>query len=319
MSKIRLAIIGAGRHAQSHYSDPAFVDSDEIELCAACDLDTDKLKKVKEKFSVPKCYTDYREMILKEKPAGVIVVIRPMELTDLAIDCIKMKQNLLIEKPPGCGLDDAKKILAAAEKYGCKVMVSVNRRFYPIIRYLREELIANQPIVSCVATYNKSGFAGDTWKWPAPLAVADAIHTIDLICYFGGRATQVYAVTAERNADFVNSVSAVAVLESGGFATINNHQCVGFRKQLFEVHTQRVSAYLDISEENNPRCELFLDNHALDCNEIIKKIGTSYSEQLHFARWIRGNSKCIADLKDVINSVALAEAVAKGYKGKING
>jgi predicted dehydrogenase len=317
MTRTRLAIIGAGAHAQRHYEDPELTDSSRIELCAACDLDKQKLDVVKKKYSIPHVYRDYHEMLDSEDLDAVVIVLRPMEMTPVALDCIHHKKHVLIEKPPGCNASDARRILLAADSQGVKAMVSVNRRFFPIVRYLKDNVIKDQPIVYCSATYNKHGFVGSEWTWPSHLTVADAIHTIDLICHFGGPAVDVRSFAAMRNATFVNSVSAIAKLASGGFATINNHQCSGYRKQLFEVHTERVSAYLDISDESSPRVELYIDNNPQDLVGVYEQIGTRYSEHLHFAEWINGKADPIADLRDVLHSVELAEAAASGHDGPL--
>ena len=71
----RIAIIGAGSHARDqHY--PALRSIEEINLCAACDLVPKKLEEVRRLYDIPAGYTDYRQMIEKEAPDGVVIVMR---------------------------------------------------------------------------------------------------------------------------------------------------------------------------------------------------------------------------------------------------
>lgn len=316
--KLRFAIIGAGSHAQSHYSDILSNARIKIELTAACDLQRSKLDEVIERYSIPAGYTDYSEMLRCEKLDGVIIVLRPMEMTKVALDCIDYGLPVLIEKPPGCNYKEAKQILDASIENDTKVMVSLNRRFFPIIQYVKS-LIGSDSIISSSATYNKYNMIGDSWKWPSHLTVADAIHTIDLTCYFAGKPKAVYSISAQRDSNFVNSASGIIEFQNNAFATIDNHQCVGFRKQLFEVHTMRVSAYLDLSDEKNPVGEIYVDNKAVDFQTLVKRIGTNYSEHAHFADWITGNiPDCISDLGQVMDSVKVSEAIAEGYKGNLD-
>lgn len=316
----RIAIIGAGAHAKDqHY--PALHHIDGIDLCSACDLVPEKLAEVRERYEIPSGYTDYRKMIERESPDGVVVVMRPMEMVEVVLGCLDLGVDLLIEKPPGCNPSEARQILERAEAKGRKVMVSLNRRFMPLVRWLRDQAQERQ-LVYCSATYNKDGFFKDKWSWPSSLPVADSIHLIDLVRFVGGEVTEVFASAAQRDAQFTNSHSAAAVYESGATAAISTHHCVGFRVHRFEVHAQGLSAYLDVGDTRSPSCELFVDGEAVDPPQFTEDLPSAvgienYYETLHFARVLAGEAECEAGLADVIESVKLAEAVATGYRGKL--
>ena len=316
----RLAIIGAGNHARGqHY--PALSAIDEIELCAACDLVPEKLEAVRTEYGIPAVYADYREMIDKEAPDGVVVVMAPMELVEVALGCLDLGADIMIEKPPGCSSDDAGRILGRAAAKGCKVMVSLNRRFMPLIRRLKE-MAHERGLVHCLSTYNKAGFTGDAWQWPASLPLADSIHNIDLMRFVGGDVEEVFALSAGRDAAYSNTHSATVVYESGAVGTINTHHCVGFRVHRFEIHAMGMSAYLDIGDHHDPACELFLDDKPAETPSFDVQpppgIGIdNYYETLHFARWVAGEAEAEADLADVLESVRLCEAVAEGFRGKM--
>jgi len=316
----RIAIIGAGAHAKDqHY--PALQHIDEIDLCAACDLVPEKLAEVRERYEIPSGYADYREMIERESPDGVVVVMRPMEMVDVALGCLDLGVDLMIEKPPGCNLHDARQILERADAKGAAVMVSLNRRFMPLVRWLRDRT-RERGLTYCSATYNKDGFFKDKWSWPSSLPVADSIHLIDLVRFVGGEVTEVFAASAQRDAQFTNSHSAAVVYESGGMATLNTHHCVGFRVHRFEVHAQGLSAYLDVGDTHCPSCELFIDGEAAEPPELAEELPSAvgvenYYETLHFARVLAGEAECEAGLADVVESVKLAESVATGYRGRL--
>lgn len=314
----RIAIIGAGGHARAqHY--PALHYIDEIHLCAACDLIPQKLEEVRRLYDIPACYTDYREMIQKEAPDGVVIVMPPMEMVDVALGCLDMGAHIMIEKPPGCNSRDAQRILDRAMQRNCKVMVSLNRRFMPLVRRLKEMAI-KRGLVHCSATYNKSGFFTGKWSWPSALPVCDSIHLIDLMRFIGGEVAEVYAASAKIDADYTNSHSAFVMFECGAMGSINTHHCVGARVHLFEIHAKNMSAYLNVGDTHQPSCELWLDGqHAEPPNYPVAlppSVGIdNYYETRHFARYVAGEEEGEATLADTITSVRLAEAIVAGYRG----
>ncbi len=320
MKTKRIVIIGAGAHARyQHY--PALHSIPEIELCAACDLIQPKLEEVRRLYDIPAGYGDYREMIAKESPDGVVVVLRPMEMVDVALGCLDLGANLMIEKPPGCNSQEAQRILDRAQARGCKVMVSLNRRFMPMVRRLKD-MARERKLVHRSATYNKSGFFKNQWTWPCSLPVCDSIHLIDLLRFVGGEVAEVYAASAKRDAEFTNSHSAAIVYESGAMATVNTHHCVGARVQHFEIHAESMSAYMDVGDTQKPSCELWLDGKRAELSfegePCPEKVGPdSFHETRHFARFAVGEEEGEATLADAIKSVRLAEAIVGGYRGEM--
>ena len=321
MKPQRIAIIGAGSHARDqHY--PVLRHLQEVDLCAACDVKQDKLDEVREKYGIPAVYSDYREMIEKESPDGVVIVMPPVPMLDVALGCLDLGANLMIEKPPACTSTQARQILDRAEAKGCQVMVSLNRRFMPLVRKLKD-MALERKLAYCSSTYNKDGFFGKKWTWPSPLPVADSIHLIDLMRFIGGDVAEVFAASAQRDAEFTNTHSATIVHESGAMGTINTHHCVGFRVHRFEIHANGMSAYMDVGDTRAPSCELFLDGKAEDAPafklDLPDDVGIeNYYESRHFARVLAGEEECESSLADAIESVRLAEAVAAGYRGKMS-
>ena len=320
MKTKRIAIIGAGSHARGqHYPALAFID--EIDLCAACDLAPEKLEQVREQYGIPVGYLDYREMIEKEAPDGVVIVMRPMEMFDVIMGCLDLGADIMIEKPPACSFKDTKRILDRATQKGCKVMVSLNRRFMPLARHVKK-MAGERGLVYCSAMYNKGGFFEGKWSWPVSLPVCDSIHLIDLIRFVGGNVAEVYSTSARRNAKFTNSHSATLVYASGAMGTVNTHHCVGARVHRFEVHALDLSAYMDVGDTRRPSCELWLDGEKAESpsfdEDLPDNVGLdNYYETLHFARFVAGEERGEAELSDAIESIRLAEAITVGFRGRL--
>jgi predicted dehydrogenase len=106
----------------------------QLELAAVCDLQRQKAESFAETFGFRAVYTDYLEMMEKERLDGCVCVM-PIELTaSLAIDLMKRGMPVTVEKPMGDSLKEIQEIVRTAEETGTPNMVSVNRRFDPLIR-----------------------------------------------------------------------------------------------------------------------------------------------------------------------------------------
>ena len=97
--QVRVAIIGAGGRAVStHY--PALADIAGVEITAVCDLNEDLMDQAAERFDISGRFTDYKQMIEKEKPDAVYAIMPPHHLHEVAATILEMGCNLFIEKPP---------------------------------------------------------------------------------------------------------------------------------------------------------------------------------------------------------------------------
>ena len=138
---IKLVVIGAGEHSRQnhlsalnryHLNHPG-----EVSLSALCDLRRDQVESARQQFGFERCYTDIDEMLAHESPDGCIA-ITPVPVTGQVImRLITEGIPLLMEKPPGASLKEAEAINDQVKRSGVPVMVSMNRRFAPVIEYAR--------------------------------------------------------------------------------------------------------------------------------------------------------------------------------------
>ena len=141
-NRVRLALIGAGSHSRGNHASAMaqYVREHpgQVELAAVCDLQRQKAEAFAEMFGFKAVYTDYLEMIEEERPDGCVCVM-PIELTAaLAIDLMKRGMPVTIEKPMGSSLKEIRRVAEIAEETGTPNMVSVNRRFDPLVLHAYE-------------------------------------------------------------------------------------------------------------------------------------------------------------------------------------
>jgi len=114
--KLKLAVIGVGIMGSSHVRDIS--KSENVALAAICDIDPQRAKNVGEAQNIP-YYTDYKEMIDKEKLDGVVISTPHYFHTPIAIYAMQHGVNALSEKPEAVHVKDAHKMndaFAAAKK-----------------------------------------------------------------------------------------------------------------------------------------------------------------------------------------------------------
>lgn len=143
-----LCIIGCGSlsnkaHGPS-YRQYASLHSDVV-LTACCDVNAERAETYRRTFGFARAYTDFREMLDKERPSAVCLMA-PVELT-CEISCAIMERGypLLMEKPPGLDATECRCMIAAAAKSGVPNQVSFNRRYCPLVVELKQRLAAFAP------------------------------------------------------------------------------------------------------------------------------------------------------------------------------
>lgn len=133
--KINVAVIGTGhigRHHVRNYSELAC-----SRLVAICDLNQKIGKKLAQQYHC-KFYHDYQKM-LDTEPIEAISIAVPTKLhKTVALDVIKKKINVLIEKPIASTTKSAKQIIEAAQKNGIKLTVGHIERFNPAVTALKQ-------------------------------------------------------------------------------------------------------------------------------------------------------------------------------------
>lgn len=117
MSKIRLAVIGAGGQCTMSLM-PAIPYLQEIDLVAVCDLKQELAERNARNFGAKAVYTDAAKMLAEEKPDGVMVIGPPQMHEEVGIQVLQAGCHLFIEKPASPTVEGAKRLVDAAAAAG---------------------------------------------------------------------------------------------------------------------------------------------------------------------------------------------------------
>ncbi len=203
MSKIKIALIGAGNIANSHLE--AYQKIDDAEICAICDVNEENLNKTADRFNIEKRYTDVDEM-LKACPEldAADVCVWNINHAPCAIKALNAGLNVICEKPMAYSAKDAIEMKEAADKNGKLLMIGF------VMRFMDEGIIAKDfidkgyigDIYYAKAQYvrrhgNPGGWFGDKARSGGGPVIDLGVHVLDLTRYLMGnpKPVSVYATT----------------------------------------------------------------------------------------------------------------------------
>lgn len=213
---MKYALIGCGRISANHV---VAAQNNHLEIVAVCDLVESNMEDKILKFKLPetvKQYIDYKELLANEKPDLVAVATESGKHAQIAIDCIEAGCNVIIEKPIALSIEDADKIIEAAEKYNVKVCACHQNRFNKSIQKIHEavEMRRFGKILYGTAHirwardheyYDRAAWRG-TWEQDGGALMNQCIHDIDLLRWLmGDEIDEVVGMTDRLKHDYIEA------------------------------------------------------------------------------------------------------------------
>ena len=125
---MKYALIGCGRISPNHIE---AAKNNNLDFVAMCDIIPDVMDEKAKKFGLDSVnkYTDYKELLEKEKPDLVAIATESGRHAAIALDCIGAGCNVIIEKPIALSIADADAIISAGKKAGVVVCANHQNRF----------------------------------------------------------------------------------------------------------------------------------------------------------------------------------------------
>lgn len=260
MNKMKVSMIGLG-HAGEVFHLPGLSRFEDVDL-SICDIREERVRKMSEKFSISteKCYTDYKEMFRKENPQAVFVLLPQYTLNcrehdkknnvniyfQIVKEALSQGRSVLTEKPLAMNLADAQDLADAAKKAGVVTMVSVNRRFNPLVQHCLKEVLKYGPVVSANCSFLKGYPHEYLAKDVIEYLISDMIHALDLTRYLiGGELTEFQPMLQKSSRDEVpGSFYAMAISDNGATGMFSSNVTAGGRIQSWEIHGIGISCLI---------------------------------------------------------------------------
>ncbi|MDP6042668.1 MAG: Gfo/Idh/MocA family oxidoreductase [Candidatus Latescibacteria bacterium] len=313
---VKVAMIGAGGRARSvHY--PSLRDMKDVKMVGVCELNEARMNEVAQEYDIPGQYTNYVQMIEKEKPDVVYAIMPPHHVYDLAANIMDMGINIVIEKPPTVTTEQAKQMALLAKKNKVVTGVTFQRRFAPVIRTGKEICEKQGPIHSASSYFYKNEVGGrPIYKGAMEKLTCDGIHAVDTLRYLCGGEVEAVASDVRRlDATFRNMHTALVRFSSGATGVLQNCYMMGRRMFTVEVHSAGVSVFGDPEEGG----QVFADGKVepvreLDPWALSKSMEQhvafgAYAINRHFIDCVKSGKQPETNFEDAAKSMELVDAI----------
>lgn len=217
MSKLRVAVIGAGNIAQQHL--PVLTNHPECEVAVLCDTNSATLAATADRFGVREQGTDAGALLNRDDIDAVFVLVSVLHVRTVAGMFISAGMPTFLEKPPGIYSAETAELAELQQRHGTIAMVGLNRRFYASHLAARERLASYGAPLTVTVDAHEDLTRVSREKFP-PLvlrrwAYANGIHALDLLRFFGGEVKDVESSRQTVENDFPDCFTAVLHFHQG--------------------------------------------------------------------------------------------------------
>jgi predicted dehydrogenase len=200
----KAVVIGLGDISKVHLN--IIETLPDVTLCGVCDLDEKTKTRAPDGVSF---YRDYKDMIKQEKPDCVHICLPHYMHVPVAMYAVESECNVFCEKPVALDIQQAMDFaLFEQEHPNQKICICLQNRYNTTVVKLVEELSEAKygKIVglSGIVPWARSREYYQSKPWRGRLQTAgggcminQAVHTLDLLYYIGGRIKSIHGVTSQ--------------------------------------------------------------------------------------------------------------------------
>lgn len=256
MKKINVAIVGCGAVAEIFHI-PTLQRMPEFNISALVDVNEERAKQLKNEYGLNcETHSDYHKVFSNNTDA-IFVLTPPKFHSQITIDAAEAGKHIFCEKPMEVSLDNAKKMIDAAQKANVKFMVGLNFRFIPQFRKIRD-LVEKGFFGNLIGA--SSSFFANAFVWPSKTKFQYTkqgggtlfemgCHHVDLLRWYLGDVKSVFADIRTVNKDvaiddtatvYINfdngsvghlatgwgelSINEIKIYGDGGFASVSGNK-----------------------------------------------------------------------------------------------
>lgn len=175
------ALPAASPMPRSHVA--AYAAHPRVKLVGACDLMPAALERFnttwRDVHPDTRLYADYREMLAAEKPDIVSIITPDDRHADITVAVADSGvRGIWCEKPIATTLEDADRMIAAAERNNVAMTVSHTRRWMPLYHKARELVLGGE--------YGPLKLLTTTLYHSRAMLFRNGTHSVDMLCFLAG-------------------------------------------------------------------------------------------------------------------------------------
>ena len=266
------AVIVGGGHRSLVYAQLAEIEPENFRIVGVADPDIQRRESIAKKFDIPKdhCYESAQALAKAEKFADVAINGTMDQIhVETTIPLLRAGYDVLLEKPFAVNEKEARELVAAAEKYGRKVMVCFVLRYAPFYSGIKKRIVSGEigDIINIqtneFVSYHHMSTSHVRGKWNnsercfSSMLLAKCCHDIDLMVWLMGDVKPVAVSSFGCNMQFVPGTAP----ENAGTKCLVDcplvDECLYSAKRIYIDHPDRWSFYVWDKLENieNPTIE----------------------------------------------------------------
>jgi len=254
MQKLNIAVVGCGYWGPNLIRN--FNQLPECNMKVCCDLDEEKLKRMKSLYPSIETTSDL-DQILADQSIDAVAIATPVYThKDIGVKCLEQRKHILIEKPLASSSVECKQLIEAAEKNGRVLMVGHTFEYTSAVNKANEIVesgeLGNIYYISCTRV-NLGLFQPDiNVIWDL------APHDISIILYILREFP--VSINAQGKAHFKEDIEDVATMTlnfpNGTIAFIHNSWLDPDKiRKITIVGSKKMLVYDDISQ--NEKIKIF--------------------------------------------------------------
>jgi predicted dehydrogenase len=232
MARLRIAIIGM---VHDHlWGVLEHLKNEDVDLVAAADPNPPLHDKVEREHRVRQHYSDYRDLLEKEKPDAALCYTDNRTHADVVEACAAAGVHVMCEKPMADRLANAERMVQAAEQAGIHLMINYPTTWGPALQQAKR-LVEQGAIGQLCQLRMHSAHQGPKeigcseyfWGWLYDRERNGAGALMDYCCYgcnqnawFNGLPNSVVATWGRLHKDYID-------VEDNAFILMNYDGCIG--------------------------------------------------------------------------------------------
>ena len=171
MAKLRVGMIGCGGRGRAHAQ--GYAASDKVEIVACADPVEQARAAMQKDYGATRAYSDYHEMLKKEKLDVVSMCLWPELHLDAIVSSVDAGAKLInAEKPMAATYGEARRMHEAGEKAGVMMTFSHQRRFGA--QFVKAKQLVEEGAIG--ELYRMEGYCSNLFDW--------GTHWFDMLFFY---------------------------------------------------------------------------------------------------------------------------------------
>lgn len=298
--KYKAAVIGCGRIGSTFDNDPkrktisthcgAYYNHPSIDIVAISDFDKFKLIECKKRWRIDNAYTDYKEMLAKNK-IDILSVCTQADSHETIVE-YAAKQNvkaIFCEKPISDNLSGAYKMLNECKKNNVLLFINHFRRWDDFHINIKEKIKKNSfGSIQHVNFYYTRGISNS------------GSHLFDLLRYYFGEIKSILTLSQIDEIHKDPTFSCTLEMEKGFICNLVGLDGRNYRIFDIEIFGSKSKIYIDLSKKIN-FYKSFPSRRSSEFNEL-------YESDYNFTP--SGSEPFLKSLDNIVNSLTNNEEIA---------